>query len=71
MEGRELIVSYQYKFAWFGYFGISSGYMSSNVEQLVVIGLLILKLGIITVIRRIRFLPKIFRKQLPGKHKKI
>ena len=45
--------------------------MSSNIEQVVVIGLLFVKLGLLTFVARMKFVPKFIRVYLPKKLKKI
>ena len=71
ISSRELIPDYEYQFAWFGYFGISSNYMKSNIEQLVIIAMLLLKIGLLTLIKRTTILPKLLRHQLPKKLKRL
>lgn len=63
--------NYKGEYAWFGSFGISSGFVKNNMEIFFILGLLLLKLGLMTVLRKIRFLPKSIRAKFPRGLKKI
>ena len=63
--------NYKNEYAWFGSFGLSSGFVKNNIEIFFILGLLLLKLGLMTVLRRMRFLPKSIRARFPRGLKKL
>lgn len=69
--GRELIDDYKNNYAWFGSFGISSGFVNNNIEQIFIVGILILKMGFIMLLKKMSFLHRFFRALIPKGLKKL
>jgi hypothetical protein len=52
-------------YAWFGFFGISSSFLSNNIEQVLLFTVLCIKMGLLFILGKIKALPLFIKYNIP------